>query len=132
VNVDTAAARSRIAGAVETLDPGYFAMVMGTGIVSVGMRNHDLGTLSALLMWLTAASYAVLAALTVARAVAFPAALRSDFDDPRRGFRFFTFVELAQLAEQMTAVDMRALAVAYESAWSDDAALASQPEPSHR
>jgi tellurite resistance protein TehA-like permease len=92
VNVDTAAARSRIAGAVETLDPGYFAMVMGTGIVSVGMRNHDLGTLSALLMWLTAASYAVLGGLTVARAVVFPAALRSDFDDPRRGFRFFTFV----------------------------------------
>jgi len=92
VNVDTAAARSRIAEAVETLDPGYFAMVMGTGIVSVGVRNHQLGTLSALLLWLTAASYAVLAALTLARAVVFPVALRSDFDDPRRGFRFFTFV----------------------------------------
>jgi hypothetical protein len=33
VNFDTAAARSRVAEAVETLDPGYFALVMGTGIV---------------------------------------------------------------------------------------------------
>ncbi|WP_197511789.1 hypothetical protein [Tessaracoccus coleopterorum] len=30
-----------VARAVETLSPGYFAMVMGTGIVSIGL--HDLG-----------------------------------------------------------------------------------------
>jgi tellurite resistance protein TehA-like permease len=89
---EAAADRGPVASAVETLDPGYFALVMATGIVSVGMRNHDLSTLSALLMWLTAASYGVIVALTVARAVLFPSALRSDFDDPRRGFRFFTFV----------------------------------------
>jgi hypothetical protein len=39
---------------------------------------------------------------------------------------------LAQLAEQMTAEDMHALAVAYQSAWSDDAALATHPEPAHQ
>ena len=39
---------------------------------------------------------------------------------------------LGQLAEQMTAEDMHALAVAYQSAWSDDAALATQPEPAHQ
>jgi tellurite resistance protein TehA-like permease len=83
---------SAVTGAVETLDPGYFALVMGTGIVSVGMRNHGLTTFSAALMWLTTFTYLVLVVLTAIRAVLFPVALRSDFDDPRRGFRFFTFV----------------------------------------
>ena len=81
-----------VSGAVQTLDPGYFALVMGTGIVSVGMRNHGLTTFSAVLMWLTAFAYLLLVVLTVVRAARFPAALRADFDDPRRGFRFFTFV----------------------------------------
>ncbi len=81
-----------VSGAVETLDPGYFALVMGTGIVSVGMRNHGLTTLSTGLMWLTALTYLLLLALTGVRAARFPAALRADFDDPARGFRFFTFV----------------------------------------
>ena len=78
--------------AVATLDPGYFALVMGTGIVSVGMRNHGLSTFSDVLLWLTAFAYLLLIVLTVARAVLAPAALRADFDDPARGFRFFTFV----------------------------------------
>jgi tellurite resistance protein TehA-like permease len=88
----TATTSGRLAEAVETLDPGYFALVMGTGIISVGMRDHDLSVLSALLMWLTAAEYALLVTLTVVRAALFPAALRSDFHEPRHGFRFFTFV----------------------------------------
>jgi tellurite resistance protein TehA-like permease len=40
----------------------------------------------------TAGAYVLLVVLTVVRAAQFPAALRADFDDPRRGFRFFTFV----------------------------------------
>lgn len=87
-----AARREAFAAAVESLDPGYFALVMGTGIMSVGMRNHGLATFSGALLWFTAFAYALLAVLTITRAVRFPAALRSDFDDPRRGFRFFTFV----------------------------------------
>ena len=88
----TATSRGALTRAVETLDPGYFALVMGTGIVSVGMRNHGLTTFSMVLLWLTAAGYALLLVLTVIRAAAFPKALRGDFDDPARGFRFFTFV----------------------------------------
>jgi tellurite resistance protein TehA-like permease len=89
---ETAADRGAISGAVETLDPGYFALVMGTGIVSVGMRNHGLTTFSVGLMWLTAFAYLVLLVLTGVRALRFPTAPRADFDDPARGFRFFTFV----------------------------------------
>jgi tellurite resistance protein TehA-like permease len=86
------AGRHAAAEAVATLHPGYFALVMGTGIVSIGMRNHGLGALSAGLLWLTAIGYVVLVVLTISRALYFPAALRSDFTDPRRGFGFFTFV----------------------------------------
>lgn len=78
--------------AVATLNPGYFALVMSTGIVSVGMHNHDLDTLSTALLWIASASYLVLLSLTIWRAVAFPVELRADFTDPRRGFGFFTFV----------------------------------------
>ncbi|MGH3240242.1 MAG: tellurite resistance/C4-dicarboxylate transporter family protein [Spirillospora sp.] len=75
-----------------TLNPGYFAFVMGTGIVSIGVSTHGLTTLSAVLLWVAAAGYGVLVVLTVWRAVAFPAELRGDFTDPRRGFGFFTLV----------------------------------------
>ncbi|HEX7353956.1 MAG TPA: tellurite resistance/C4-dicarboxylate transporter family protein [Mycobacteriales bacterium] len=81
-----------LAGAVATLDPGYFALVMGTGILSVAMRNHGLTVFSDVLLWLTAFAYVVLIVLNVIRAVWFASALRSDFEDPARGFRFFTFV----------------------------------------
>lgn len=86
------APRSAVAQAVATLNPGYFALVMGTGILSVGMRAQGPRLLSDVLLWLAALAYVVLVGLTVARAVLFRAALRSDFEDPRRGFGFFTFV----------------------------------------
>jgi tellurite resistance protein TehA-like permease len=78
--------------AVATLNPGYFALVMGTCIVSLGVHTNGLTLLSDALMWVGIVSYAVLVAATVWRAVAFPAELRADFTDPRRGFGFFTFV----------------------------------------
>lgn len=87
-----APSRTRVGAAIATLNPGYFALVMGTGIVSVAMLHHGLRTLSAILEWIAAASYLVLVVLTLARAARFGDALRSDFDDPRRGFGFFTFV----------------------------------------
>jgi tellurite resistance protein TehA-like permease len=89
---DRAAGRHAVADALATLNPGYFALVMSTGIASIGMRTEGLATLSAGLLWLTVISYVFLVALTISRVVAFPAGLRSDFTDPRRGFGFFTFV----------------------------------------
>jgi tellurite resistance protein TehA-like permease len=77
---------------VSTLNPGYFALVMGTGIVSVGMEHHGQLLVSAALMWLAAAAYVVLVALHAWRISAFRAGVRSDITDPRRAFGFFTFV----------------------------------------
>ncbi|MGH3744587.1 MAG: tellurite resistance/C4-dicarboxylate transporter family protein [Mycobacteriales bacterium] len=81
-----------MADAVRTLNPGYFALVMATGIVSIGTSNHGLPELSLVLLWITAAAYAVLVVLTGWRAVAFRADARADFTDPGRAFGFFTFI----------------------------------------
>lgn len=77
---------------VADLHPGSFSFVMATGIVSVGMRGHHPAAISAALLWLTAAGYAVLVVLTCWRAAAFGARMRADFTDPGGGAGFFTFV----------------------------------------
>ena len=78
--------------AVRTLAPGYFALVMATGIVSVAMHNHGLPAISTALLWLTVGEYVVLVVLYVARMVFFRAAVVADFEDPARAFGYFTFV----------------------------------------
>src|SRR5450759_4248658 len=78
--------------AVRTLHPGYFALVMATGIVSVGLRSHDMTTLSATLMWLAGGCYLVLLVVSAWRIAVFPTEVRRDLADPSRGFGFFTFV----------------------------------------
>jgi tellurite resistance protein TehA-like permease len=78
--------------AVANLTPGYFALVMATCIVSIGVNTNGLGALSLVLLWLAVVCYVVLVAATVWRAVSFRAELRADFMDPRRAFGFFTFV----------------------------------------
>lgn len=78
--------------AVEGLTPGYFAVVMATGILSVGMHLEGFDLLSSVLLLVCGAAYAVLVLLTAWRLVSFSGAMVEDFTDPRRGFGFFTFV----------------------------------------
>jgi len=78
--------------AVEGLTPGYFALVMATGILSVGMHLVGVDSISEVLLGLCVAAFAVLGVLTVWRLVAHRGAVVEDFMDPRRGFGFFTFV----------------------------------------
>ncbi|NUR60941.1 MAG: tellurite resistance protein permease [Catenulispora sp.] len=77
---------------VRTLHPGYFALVMATGIVSIAMRNQHALPLSVTLLWIAMAGYAVLVALTVWRLVRFGTDMAADLADPRRAFGLFTFV----------------------------------------
>jgi tellurite resistance protein TehA-like permease len=78
--------------AVRTLNPGYFALVMATSIVSIAMQNHHAYALSVALLWLAGIEYAVLVILHVWRLAVFRTEVRADLSDPRRGFGFFTFV----------------------------------------
>lgn len=74
------------------LAPGYFALVMATGILSTGLalQGHDL--LSQLFLWVCAGALVVLCVLNSWRFLAFRAQVVADFTDPRRGFGFLTFV----------------------------------------
>ncbi|CCH76113.1 conserved membrane hypothetical protein [Nostocoides japonicum T1-X7] len=78
--------------AVRTLTPGYFAAVMATGIVSVATQLKGWASLSAALLVIAIAIYAILILLSIVRVVRHHDAVRSDLADPRRAFGSFTFV----------------------------------------
>lgn len=82
----------RVRAGVKSLTPGYFALVMASGIVSVGMHLEGHETLSTALLVVCAAAFVVLLGLTLWRFVAFRSSVNDDFLDPRRAFGFFTFV----------------------------------------
>lgn len=83
---------ARTARAVEGLTPGYFALVMATGIISAGMHLEGFELVSDVLLGVCATAFVVLLGLTLWRFVAYRSAVVEDFTDPRRGFGFFTFV----------------------------------------
>jgi tellurite resistance protein TehA-like permease len=70
----------------QSLDLGVFAIVMGTGIVAVDMRNHDLPAVSLVLVAVAVVAYVLLLVLMLWRVIAFPAAVGADLADPGRGF----------------------------------------------
>lgn len=78
--------------AIRTLYPGYFALIMATGIISNGFYLLELKTLSTALLIVDSAAFLVLIPATVARAIMFPRQLWSDLINPRLVFSFFTIV----------------------------------------
>lgn len=78
--------------AVATLFPGYFALVMATGIISLACHFLDLPLLALPLFWSNIFFYSVLAVLLLLRLVFFRPHLRADFLDPGRAVGFFTLV----------------------------------------
>lgn len=82
----------RISTAVRGLTPGYFALVMASGIISVGMELGGFRLLSIFLLAVCVVSYAVLILLTVWRLIAYPQEMWNDLTAPRRAFGFFTFI----------------------------------------
>ncbi|MEO6887345.1 MAG: tellurite resistance/C4-dicarboxylate transporter family protein [Jatrophihabitantaceae bacterium] len=90
---------------VRTLNPGYFALVMATGIVSIAMQNHHAYPISVTLLWLTGIEYAVLVVAYGWRLIAFWSAARTDFADPARAFGFFTFVAATDVFGTRLAID---------------------------
>lgn len=74
------------------MNPAYFALVMATGIVSVGLHLKGVDTASAVLLVLAAIAYVVLVVLTIIRLVLHRSAVLSDLHNPERAFGFFTFI----------------------------------------
>jgi tellurite resistance protein TehA-like permease len=81
-----------ISAPLATLFPGYFAMVMATGIVAVAASQQDIDWLAELLYVIAAAAYVVLAVLLIARVVRYRSRFAADVTNHAKGFAFLTTV----------------------------------------
>jgi tellurite resistance protein TehA-like permease len=88
----TAQDTGRLNRAARTLYPGYFALVMATGIVSNAFWFLGPRALSAALLMVNVVAFPALLTLTTLRAVRYPRLLWADMVNPRLVFSFFTIV----------------------------------------
>jgi tellurite resistance protein TehA-like permease len=89
---------------VATLFPGYFALVMATGIVAIAGSQQEIDWLAELLYAIAAVAYVVLLVLTVARMVGYPDALVADLTSHAKGFSFLTAVAATNVLGSASAV----------------------------
>lgn len=74
------------------LHPGYFALVMATGIVSTALNEHGVPFFARTLFWLNCVAYAWLLMLSVVRLAYYPAEMLADLVRPGRSPAFLTLV----------------------------------------
>lgn len=91
--------------AVRTLNPGYFALVMASGMVSTAMYHQHAPRLSAALLWVTVASYLTLIAISAVRFVVFRHEFLADLYDSGRAFGLFTFVSATNVLGTRLVID---------------------------
>jgi tellurite resistance protein TehA-like permease len=84
--------RGRLSSGIENLFPGYFALVMATGIISVASQLLDLRGVAIVLLAVNVVAYVLLSALLCARLVRYPRRVWADLRDHGRGPGFFTVV----------------------------------------
>ncbi|MGO1927129.1 MAG: tellurite resistance/C4-dicarboxylate transporter family protein, partial [Brachybacterium tyrofermentans] len=82
----------RADSAISGLSPGYFALVMATGILSVALHEAGLLGPSQVALALAVVAYLVLVALFVARAIRHGRRMLGDARNPETAFGFFTVV----------------------------------------
>jgi tellurite resistance protein TehA-like permease len=75
-----------------SLFPGYFALVMATGIVSIGAHFLGMEPIAQVLLWINSAAYIVLWILTLARLVRYPSNVMGDLTHHARSVLFLTMV----------------------------------------
>lgn len=78
--------------AVADLFPGYFALVMATGITSIAAHLLEMSWIATVLVYLNVLAYAVLWAMLLLRLIRFFPRVCSDLADHARGPGFFTVV----------------------------------------
>ena len=78
--------------AIATLDPGYFAWVMATGIISIGADLLGYRLLSQVVLGVTAAAFVALSLAYAARMVWFRSFVRQSLRDPTTAMAYFTVV----------------------------------------
>ena len=90
--VATGQASVRKRTAIATLFPGYFALVMATGIVSLAAHFMALEPVAQALLWVNVAAYVTLWALTLARIALYRAQFVADLTAHGRSVLFLTMV----------------------------------------
>lgn len=88
----TAEDHQPLSSAIATLFPGYFALVMATGIIAVAASQQGLTAVAYALFWIALLGFAILAVLNVARVARFPKLVARDLTHHRTGFSFLTLV----------------------------------------
>lgn len=92
------------ASPIATLFPGYFALVMATGIIAVAADQQDIGWLAQALYAAAAVGYAVLTVMLSLRIVLYPRAFVADLETHTRGFAFLTTVAATNVLASASAV----------------------------
>ena len=92
------------ASPIETLFPGYFALVMATGIIAIAADQQNIGWLSEALYAAAAVGYVVLTVLLVLRIILYPRAFIADLVAHTRGFAFLTTVAATNVLASASAV----------------------------
>ena len=83
---------AHIRSGIQTLFPGYFAVVMATGIISIAAKLVGYAWLATPLLWLNIAAYALLSVLFLVRSFFYFSHVLADLRDHGRGAGFFTIV----------------------------------------
>jgi len=83
---------------LKDLYPGYFAMTMATGIISLALKLQNLSTLSEIFFVFTLATWVIMSVLYTWRLIKFPKSVFEDLTNPRTTFIFFTFVAATNIS----------------------------------
>ncbi len=83
---------SAMGAAVRDLHPGYFALVMATGIVSIAAGHLGMKPLARLLFLINIPLYVILSGLTLARMLRYPRQMGRELTSHRLGPAFLTSV----------------------------------------
>lgn len=74
------------------LYPGYFALTMATGIISVAFSLQGVGLFADILFWVSILSWLVLTYIYTWRLIKYPKVVFENLVNPKTTFIFFTFV----------------------------------------
>jgi tellurite resistance protein TehA-like permease len=107
--------RAWLAGQIETLYPGSFAVVMATGIISNAFFLEGHPILSDALFAANLLAYSLLVIFAVLRLLWFWPALWADLINPRLVFSFFTIVAATDVLG--TGIDLRGVESVAQALW---------------
>src|SRR5687768_17343315 len=89
---------------VATLFPGYFALVMATGIIAIGASQQDVDWLATVLFTVAVIAFVVLLFMLGLRVVRYPRAVTADLTSHAKGFAFLTVVAATNVIGSAAAI----------------------------